>query len=84
MPLYIRDDLVDTLAARLQAVTGARTKTDAVRAALEHDLARHAEPAPSQDAKIERILQMVRAANPVRGAGEDRTAFLYDDDGLPR
>jgi len=40
MALYIRDDTVDALAAKLQAKTGARTKTEAVRAALEHELKR--------------------------------------------
>ena len=37
MPLFIRDDQVDDLASRLQAMTGARTKTEAVRLALEHE-----------------------------------------------
>ncbi len=40
MPLYIRDDAVDVLAERVQRATGARTKTEAVRAALENELAR--------------------------------------------
>jgi antitoxin VapB len=40
MPLYIRDQAVDELAERVQQVTGARTKTDAVRLSLEHELAR--------------------------------------------
>ncbi|MBI1866823.1 MAG: type II toxin-antitoxin system VapB family antitoxin [Methylocystis sp.] len=40
MALYIRDDDVDALAAKVQAATGARTKTEAVRAALEHELER--------------------------------------------
>jgi antitoxin VapB len=40
MSLYIRDDEVDALASRLQVETGARTKTEAVRAALEHELER--------------------------------------------
>lgn len=40
MPLYIRDDDVDRLAARVQKATGARTKTDAVKLALEHELER--------------------------------------------
>jgi len=34
MPLYIRDDEVDDLAKQLMRVTGARTKTEAVRQAL--------------------------------------------------
>lgn len=40
MPLYIRDDDVDALAGRLQQITGTRTKTEAVRRALEHELDR--------------------------------------------
>lgn len=40
MSLYIRDDAVDALAARVQEATGARTKTEAVRLALEHELER--------------------------------------------
>ena len=40
MSLYIRDDAVDALAAQLQQATGAKTKTEAVRAALEHELER--------------------------------------------
>jgi antitoxin VapB len=40
MPLYIRDQAVDQLADRVQKATGARTKTDAVRIALEHELDR--------------------------------------------
>jgi len=35
MPLYIRDDEVDELAAQLMRATGARTKTEAVRQALQ-------------------------------------------------
>ena len=38
MSLYIRDDAVDALAVQLQQATGAKTKTEAVRAALEHSL----------------------------------------------
>ncbi|MFP7675776.1 type II toxin-antitoxin system VapB family antitoxin [Marivita sp. S0852] len=41
MPLYIRDDEVDELAVTLMRVTGAKTKTEAVRQALEAALARH-------------------------------------------
>lgn len=40
MPLYIRDDAVDALAERVRRATGARTKTEAVRVALEDTLAR--------------------------------------------
>ena len=37
MPLYIRDDEVADLARAVQAASGARTVTDAVRAALERE-----------------------------------------------
>lgn len=37
MPLYIRDDEVAILARDVQAASGARTVTEAVRAALEHE-----------------------------------------------
>ena len=40
MSLYIRDDAVDALAAQLQQATGAKTKTEAVRTALQHELER--------------------------------------------
>ncbi|MEM7489778.1 MAG: type II toxin-antitoxin system VapB family antitoxin [Pseudomonadota bacterium] len=38
MPLYIRDDSVDTLAEKVWKATGARNKTEAVRAALRAQL----------------------------------------------
>ena len=37
MPLYIRDDTVGDLAREVQAASGARTVTDAVRIALLHE-----------------------------------------------
>ena len=40
MPLYIKDDEVDDLANELQRVTGAATKTEAVRAALKDAIER--------------------------------------------
>lgn len=40
MPLYIRDDEVDALALQVQQAGGARTKTEAVRQALRHELRR--------------------------------------------
>ena len=43
MPLFVRDDQVDDLASRLQAMTGSRTKTEAVRLALEHEIKRQTE-----------------------------------------
>lgn len=40
MALYIRDDEVNVLAARLQAMLKAPSKTEAVRTALRHELER--------------------------------------------
>ena len=38
MPLYIRDAAVDALAEKVMEATGAKTKTDAVRKALQAQL----------------------------------------------
>ena len=38
MPLYIKDDSIDALARRYQALTKAPTKTEAVRLALQKAL----------------------------------------------
>jgi antitoxin VapB len=40
MPLFIRDDAVDALAREVQLATKAKSKTEAVRIALEHELER--------------------------------------------
>ncbi|MEJ7014777.1 type II toxin-antitoxin system VapB family antitoxin [Sinorhizobium meliloti] len=40
MALYIKDSSVDHLAEQVRVRLGARTKTDAVRAALQHELQR--------------------------------------------
>ena len=40
MPLYIRDDEVAALARKVQGLTKSRTLTEAVRAALEHEIER--------------------------------------------
>ena len=49
MPLYIRDDEVDALAVKVQAITGARTKTDAVRLALQHEVERNRRGTPLRE-----------------------------------
>jgi antitoxin VapB len=49
MPLYIRDDEVDALAVKVQAATGAPTKTEAVRLALRHELERSRERRPLRE-----------------------------------
>jgi antitoxin VapB len=63
MPLYIRDDAVDALAAKVQAELGVRTKTDAVRTALEHELKRlHA--GKSFEEKIAKALALADEIGP--------------------
>ena len=66
MSLYIRDDQVDALAARLQAETGARTKTEAVRLALEHELARieAAKSFETRNAEVFALLDRIGPPNP--------------------
>ena len=49
MPLYIRDDEVDALAAKLQRETNAPSKTEAVRTALVHELERNRTKVPLRD-----------------------------------
>ena len=46
MPLYIRDDEVAALARAVKAASGARTVTEAVRAALERERDRLRESLP--------------------------------------
>lgn len=81
MPLYIRDSEVDALAARLQAVTKVRTKTEAVRLALEHELQRLSEnsPLPGRLAKAIEMIRAIRrdaAAQGLKGTDDfDMKAF---------
>jgi antitoxin VapB len=63
MPLYIRDPEVDSLAAKLQALTGAATKTEAVRAALAEAIGR-ATAARSFLARNAHVLEMADALGP--------------------
>lgn len=47
------------------------------------DPATAAELAPAQRAKVERVMELVFAADPAAEEGGDHTAFLYDEGGLP-
>ena len=84
MSLYIRDPEVDRLATQLQARTGAKTKTDAVRAALVNELKRQTESVlPSQ--RIRAAVAMVEeirasaAQRGLKGKGDfDMKAFTDD------
>ncbi|GGA79011.1 hypothetical protein GCM10011491_02790 [Brucella endophytica] len=68
MPLFIKDPTVDLLAEQLRLRTGARTKTDAVRTALMHELERIEGETPLRE-KLSALRQRARErlGPPVRG-----------------
>lgn len=75
MPLYIKDPEVDDLANELQRVTGAATKTEAVRAALKDAIERRRD----KTAIIEGIRQaqaMARAMGVRPNADFDMKEFM--------
>ena len=82
----------EAIARQLAALRG-QTVEEVVSAALRAELMRErrgrsaappVELAPAQRAKVERIMELVRAAGPADGdAARDPTAFLYEDQGLP-
>lgn len=66
MALYIRDPEVDELARELQRLTKAETKTDAVRAALHHELkrARQSRPLHERLARAKSLADAMGANDP--------------------
>lgn len=66
MPLYIRDDEVDALAVKVQAMTGAPTKTEAVRLALQHEIERNRKATPLRErlAKAQALAQEIGPLDP--------------------
>ena len=60
MALYIRDSEVDALAVRLQELTDAPTKTEAVRKALENEIERKRAEIPLEE-RLRRILDRASA-----------------------
>jgi len=62
MPLYINDPEVDRLTAELVELTQA-SKANAVKAALEHEIARRKSSLPMQN-RLAKSLAMARAAGP--------------------
>ena len=60
MALYIRDSEVDALAVRLQELTSAPTKTEAVRRALENEIERKKAEAPLEE-RLKRIVDRASA-----------------------
>ena len=63
MPLYIKDNEVDALAAELQSVSGARSKTEAVRTALQNEIKRKRKEIPLIE-RIKEIQDRVAALGP--------------------
>ena len=59
MPLYIRDDEVDALAEQLKAVTGAPSKTEAVKTALREAVNRNQADMPLIE-RVRKVQQMAR------------------------
>lgn len=63
MALYIRDAEVDALAAEIQKLTKARTKTEAVRRALRHELTRARKTLPLRS-RLDRAKALADAMGP--------------------
>ncbi len=63
MALYIRDDEVDVLANQLRDALRARTKTEAVRIALTHELERARAAVPLAE-RVRRLQDAVKALGP--------------------
>jgi antitoxin VapB len=84
MPLYIRDDDVAELARRVQQVTNARTVTDAVRLALQHELERE-QGKPSLveiGVAFSRALRARGKPESGKPADKDFIDSLYEGDGV--
>ncbi|MDR6433453.1 type II toxin-antitoxin system VapB family antitoxin [Brucella pseudogrignonensis] len=69
MPLYIRDDEVDALAIKVMNMTKAPNKTEAVRRALMHELARSSKTVPLKD-RVDQITLRIKAR-----MGQNQTDF---------
>ena len=63
MSLYIKDDEVDALATELQSISGAATKTEAVRTALQNEIKRKRKEIPLIE-RIKEIQDRVAALGP--------------------
>ena len=83
MQLNIKDPETCRLVRELTELTG-ETQTEAVRKAVDDRLER-ARRARSRDAVLDHARRIVRESGPADPVpGEDPSAFLYDERGLPR
>lgn len=76
MPLYIRDDAVDELAKQVMKATGAENKTEAVRAALQAQLAAE----KNKKTLLERIQPILKRADALGEPDPDFDMKTYTDD----
>lgn len=78
MPLYIKDDEVDALATELQALTGARSKTEAVRTALKDAIERKRDRKTTIRKAIKEAQARARAMGIRPGSDFDMKEFMDD------
>lgn len=74
MSLYIRDPKVNELAAEVKRQLGTKTKTEAVRLALENQLKRK-QSKPSLKERVRKYQEEIAALGP-RGPNFDERAFM--------
>ncbi|CAN7523592.1 type II toxin-antitoxin system VapB family antitoxin [Neorhizobium sp. LjRoot104] len=74
MSLYIRDDRVDELANEVMRRLGTKTKTEAVRVALENELKRAGEEL-SLEERVRRLQDRIAALGP-KDPNFDEKAFM--------
>ncbi len=76
-------------AARRLAILRKETLEQAISGAVREALARTEPTVPAEEltaaqkTNIARMLAQVKALPPLEGVGDDPTAFLYDQNGLP-
>lgn len=75
MALYIRDSEVDALAVRLQRLTNAPSKTEAVRRALQSEIERKRSEIPLKE-RLDRIKRDARARGLIPNPDFDQKAFF--------
>lgn len=81
MPLYVRDDGVSALAIELQSLLNLPTRTEAVRLALEHEIARARQKLPLKQ-RLARAQALARDIGP-RDPDFDMKSFsdtIWDND----
>jgi len=78
MPLYIKDDEVDALATELQTLSGAATKTEAVRTALKDAIERKRDRKTTIRESIKQAQEMARKMGVRNDPDFDMKEFMDD------